>query len=88
MGLLRRGQRGPVAARRFEQRKGAVDVRGDEFGRAMDRAVDMALGSEMNDRARFVFGQYRSSSLSTISPCTNTWRASPSSERRLLMLSA
>jgi hypothetical protein len=38
----------------------------------------MRLGSEIDDGTRPVLGQERATSaLSPISPCTNTWRASP-----------
>lgn len=44
----------PVGASGFKQRKGAVDVGAQEFARAMNRPVDMGLGSEMNDGARLM----------------------------------
>ena len=50
--LLVRGQLRPVRARRLEQREGALDVGADELGRAVDAAVDVALGGEVHDRAR------------------------------------
>ncbi len=50
-------QRAPVAAHRFEQVEGADDVGLDEGARAFDRAVDVALGREVQHRAHFVLGQ-------------------------------
>src|SRR5690606_25169563 len=47
----------PVAERRLEQGKGAVDVGPDELPRTADRAVDVAFGREVQDRARPVLGQ-------------------------------
>jgi hypothetical protein len=46
-----------MGARGFEQGVGAVDVGGDEIARAMDRAIDMGLGGEMDDAGRREFGE-------------------------------
>ena len=45
-------ERGPVAARRLEQRERADHVGLHKFGRAGDRAVDMALGGKVHDPVR------------------------------------
>ena len=49
----------PVGARRLEQRVGAGDVGVDEGGRAVDRAVDVALGGEVHHRVGLVRGEDR-----------------------------
>ncbi len=43
----------PVTAHAFEQVEGADDVGLDEFTRAVNRTIDMALGGEVDDGARF-----------------------------------
>jgi hypothetical protein len=50
-------QRGPVGARRFQQREGALDVGLDEGAGPVDAAVDMALGGEVHEGARPVLGE-------------------------------
>ncbi len=40
----------PIIERGFQQRVGALDIRPDELAGAVDRAVDMQLGREMQDR--------------------------------------
>jgi hypothetical protein len=45
-------KRRPVGARFFEQAECAVDVGADEIVGAVDGAVDVAFGGEMNDGAR------------------------------------
>jgi hypothetical protein len=52
-------ERRPVAARGFEQREGAQHIGAHELARPMDAAVDVALGREVDDRARPVLGQQR-----------------------------
>src|SRR5690606_27825251 len=47
----------PVVAGSFQQCQRANHVGLDEGGRAVDRAVDVALGGEVQDRVRLVFGQ-------------------------------
>ena len=47
----------PVTAHRFEQVEGADDVGLNEFARAMDRTIDMALGREVDHGTRFGVGQ-------------------------------
>jgi len=47
----------PVAAYYFEQMEGADDVGLDEVFRAVDGAVDVALGGEVDDGARLLFGE-------------------------------
>src|SRR4051812_39318215 len=42
----------PVGARFLEQTPRADDIRLHELRRTRDRAIDMALGGEMHDRAR------------------------------------
>src|ERR1700693_130005 len=46
------GKRRPVGTRFFEQAECAVDVGADEIIGAVDGAVDVALGGEVNDGAR------------------------------------
>ena len=46
-----------MRARRFEQGERALDVGADELGRAVDAAVDVALGREVDDGARPVLGE-------------------------------
>ena len=49
-GAPRRRQRGVVLPRLLQQREGADDVGLDERGRAVDRAIDMALRREVHHR--------------------------------------
>ena len=58
-GFLRRGQRGPVGAGGFEQLEGALHIGADEVAGAVDGAVDMALGGEVQEGAGAVRGQQR-----------------------------
>src|SRR5262245_61861191 len=44
----------PIAQRLLKQSKGASDIGFDERRRSVDRAVDVALGSEIHHRARRV----------------------------------
>ena len=46
------GQARPVAARRFQQAEGTVDIGGDKFCRTVNRTIDMAFGGKVHDRAR------------------------------------
>ena len=50
-------RRFPISARLFQQRPRAKDIGLHEFRRALDRAVDVALGREVHDGARAVSGQ-------------------------------
>jgi hypothetical protein len=43
-------------ASRLEQHIGAVDVGGDELARRLDRAVDVGLGGEVDDRIATLHG--------------------------------
>src|SRR6266567_5559743 len=52
-------ERAPVAAHNVEQRERADQVGGDEICRSVDRAVDMALGGKVEDRARPVLRKQR-----------------------------
>jgi hypothetical protein len=56
-GLVVRAQAAPVGSGRFEQAEGAQHVGAHELARAVDAAVHMALGGEVDDGARPVFGQ-------------------------------
>jgi hypothetical protein len=47
----------PVAAGGFEEGEGAVDVGADEVARAVDAAVHVALGGEVDDGAGLVLGE-------------------------------
>ena len=47
----------PIAAHRVQQMEGADDVGLDEFARAVNAAVHMALGGKVDHRARLVLGQ-------------------------------
>ena len=47
----------PVTAHFFQQMEGADDVGLDEVFRAVDGAIDMRFGSEIDDRARLLFSQ-------------------------------
>ena len=49
---IRFRQRRPISARFFKQAECAVDVGANKIVGAVDGPVDMALGGEMNDRAR------------------------------------
>ncbi|MNV65932.1 hypothetical protein D3C71_1586560 [compost metagenome] len=51
------GQSVPVRAHGFQQLEGADNVGLDEFARAVDRAVHMRFGGEVEDGARFVLGE-------------------------------
>jgi hypothetical protein len=69
--------------------KGADDVGLDEVFRAVDRAVDVRFGGEVEDRARLVLRQQAVvSSLSPMSPCTKRCRGSLASEARFSRLPA
>ncbi len=48
---------GPERSHRLQEPERADDVRVDEVGRAVDRAVDVALGSEVDDGPDTVVGQ-------------------------------
>ena len=50
MGALGLGQFAPIAANRIEQGERADDVGLDELGRPVNRAIDMALGCEIEHR--------------------------------------
>ena len=50
-------QAAPVGAGRLQETEGADDVRGDELPRTVNRAVDVALRREMDDRPHAVFGE-------------------------------
>ena len=56
-GFLAALQTLPISAARFEQGEAALDVGAHERARAVDRAVDMAFGSEMQHRTRAMLGQ-------------------------------
>ena len=47
----------PVTTHGFEEVKGADDVGLNELARAMNRTIDMALGSKVDNGARFNIGQ-------------------------------
>jgi hypothetical protein len=55
--LVRRRQAIPVRAHRLQQAEGADDIRLDEVFRAVDAAVDVALGGKIDDGARAVLVQ-------------------------------
>ena len=58
--IARRGvQRSEMAPCAFEQLEGAGDVGGEEIARRFDRAIDVALGREVDDRARRVIAVHR-----------------------------
>ena len=50
-------ERIPVATRLFQQAEGANDIGLDEFSRAVDGAIDMAFGSEIDNRSRLMLFQ-------------------------------
>jgi len=56
-GLLGRGQRRPVAAHGLEQLVGALHIGLDEGARAVQRAIDVAFGGEVEHGARPALGQ-------------------------------
>ncbi len=56
-GLLPVAETIPVMARRLQQGVGADDVGLDELGRAVDGAVDVALGGQVHDAVRPVLGE-------------------------------
>ncbi len=55
--MLGFGKSVPVGAHGFEQAEGADDVGLDEVFRAMDAAIDVGFGGEVDDGAGLVFGE-------------------------------
>ena len=55
--LLGRRERRPVGPGRLQEPERAHDVRIDEVAGAVDRAVHVALGGEVDDRPNLVLGQ-------------------------------
>ena len=65
-------KRRPIGARFFEQAEGAVYVGAHEIVRAVDGAIHVAFSGKVDDGARLIATQQlRTSSRSTISPCSN-----------------
>jgi hypothetical protein len=82
-------QAAPVGARSFQQTKGADDVGLDEVFGAMDGAVDVAFGGEVENGTGLVLGQQAATSFaSPMSPFTKVWRASPCRGARVSRLPA
>jgi hypothetical protein len=82
-------QRPPIGARRFKEMEAADDVGLDEVLGTMDRAIDVRLGSKVDDRPRLVLRQQAVVSwLSPMSPCTKICRGSSASDARFSRLPA